>query len=366
MDAYHVASPARQLPADVRHPQYQEIKAKIHRDLLNRLNLERLATARREDAEPEIRGLDPVDARRRDPDDAAHALRARDAGRRRAPRAVRPRAARSRCSRTRRSPTSWSTATTRSTSSARASSRRCRSRSRTTGTCCRSSSGSSARSAGASTSRARWWTPASQDGSRVNAIIPPLALDGPVLSIRRFRTDKLGAQDMVDRQTLTEPMLDFLKACVAARLNVIVSGGTGAGKTTFLNVLSGFISETGADRHDRGRRGTRAPAAARRPARDPAAEHRGQGRRAAAPAGDQRAAHAAGPDHRRRGPRRRGARHAAGDEHRPRRQPDDDPRQQRARRALPPRHDGGDGQPEHPRAGDPAAGRQRGGHRRSR
>jgi pilus assembly protein CpaF len=82
-----------------------------------------------------------------------------------------------------------------------------------------------------------------QDGSRVNAIIPPLSLDGPVLSIRRFRTDRIGAQDLVDRQSLTQPMLDFLKGTVAARLNVIVSGGTGAGKTTLLNALSSFISE---------------------------------------------------------------------------------------------------------------------------
>src|SRR5678815_3982177 len=72
-----------------------------------------------------------------------------------------------------------------------------------------------------------------QDGSRVNAIIPPLALDGPVLSIRRFRTDRLGADDLVERLSLTQPMLDFLKAAVGARLNIIVSGGTGAGKTTF-------------------------------------------------------------------------------------------------------------------------------------
>ena len=81
------------------------------------------------------------------------------------------------------------------------------------------------------------------DGSRVNAIIPPLALDGPVLSIRRFRTDKLGARDLVERQSLTQPMIDFLRGGVGARLNVVVSGGTGAGKTTFLNVLSGFISD---------------------------------------------------------------------------------------------------------------------------
>jgi pilus assembly protein CpaF len=83
-----------------------------------------------------------------------------------------------------------------------------------------------------------------QDGSRVNAIIPPLALDGPVLSIRRFRTDRLGAQDLVDRESLTQSMLDFLKAAVACRLNIIVSGGTGAGKTTLLNILSSFIAQT--------------------------------------------------------------------------------------------------------------------------
>jgi pilus assembly protein CpaF len=83
-----------------------------------------------------------------------------------------------------------------------------------------------------------------QDGSRVNAIIPPLALDGPVLSIRRFRTDRLGAQDLVGRDSLMQPMLDFLKAAVACRLNVIVSGGTGAGKTTLLNILSSFIGAT--------------------------------------------------------------------------------------------------------------------------
>jgi pilus assembly protein CpaF len=83
-----------------------------------------------------------------------------------------------------------------------------------------------------------------QDGSRVNAIIPPLALDGPVLSIRRFRTDRLGAQDLVTRDSLTQHMLDFLKAAVGCRLNVVVSGGTGAGKTTLLNILSSFIGNT--------------------------------------------------------------------------------------------------------------------------
>ena len=79
------------------------------------------------------------------------------------------------------------------------------------------------------------------DGSRVNAIIPPLALNGPALSIRRFRTDRLGADDLVDRDSMTAPMLEFLKVAVGCRLNCLVSGGTGAGKTTLLNVLSGFI-----------------------------------------------------------------------------------------------------------------------------
>jgi pilus assembly protein CpaF len=82
-----------------------------------------------------------------------------------------------------------------------------------------------------------------QDGSRVNAIIPPLALDGPAMSIRRFRTDRLGATDLVERLSMTQPMLDFLKAAVHSCLNIIVSGGTGAGKTTLLNILSSFISE---------------------------------------------------------------------------------------------------------------------------
>jgi pilus assembly protein CpaF len=81
------------------------------------------------------------------------------------------------------------------------------------------------------------------DGSRVNAIIPPLAVDGPVVSIRRFPAERLKADDLVTVRALTRPMLDFLAVCVRARLNALISGGTGAGKTTLLNVLSGFISE---------------------------------------------------------------------------------------------------------------------------
>jgi pilus assembly protein CpaF len=79
------------------------------------------------------------------------------------------------------------------------------------------------------------------DGSRVNAIIPPLAVDGPLLSIRRFPADRLKADDLVGLGALTKPMLDFLAHCVRSHLNCIISGGTGAGKTTLLNVLSSFI-----------------------------------------------------------------------------------------------------------------------------
>ena len=80
------------------------------------------------------------------------------------------------------------------------------------------------------------------DGSRVNAIIPPLAVDGPLMSIRRFPAERLKADDLVSLGALTKPMLDFLSHCVRAHLNCIISGGTGAGKTTLLNVLSSFIS----------------------------------------------------------------------------------------------------------------------------
>jgi pilus assembly protein CpaF len=80
------------------------------------------------------------------------------------------------------------------------------------------------------------------DGSRVNAIIPPLAVDGPCMSIRRFGHERLKANDLLQNSSLSEPMLDLLKGCVKARLNILISGGTGAGKTTFLNVLSSYIS----------------------------------------------------------------------------------------------------------------------------
>lgn len=80
------------------------------------------------------------------------------------------------------------------------------------------------------------------DGSRVNAIIPPLALDGPSMSIRRFSKDKLMPPDLVDKKAMTQGMMELLEGAVKAKLNVIIAGGTGAGKTTLLNALSSFIS----------------------------------------------------------------------------------------------------------------------------
>src|SRR5260370_4695302 len=81
------------------------------------------------------------------------------------------------------------------------------------------------------------------DGSRVNAIIPPSAIDGPLLSIRRFATNPLQTTDLVRLQTLTPPMIEVLEALTRAKVNILISGGTGSGKTTLLNVLSGFIPE---------------------------------------------------------------------------------------------------------------------------
>lgn len=79
------------------------------------------------------------------------------------------------------------------------------------------------------------------DGSRVNAVIPPVAIDGPTITIRKFQKDKLSVQQLIDYGSMTPFMAEFLKSCVVAKLNIIISGGTGSGKTTLLNVLSGYI-----------------------------------------------------------------------------------------------------------------------------
>jgi pilus assembly protein CpaF len=81
------------------------------------------------------------------------------------------------------------------------------------------------------------------DGSRVNAVVPPVALDGPVITIRKFRKEKLTVQQLISLGSITQGMADFVRACVISKFNILVSGGTGSGKTTLLNVLSGFIPE---------------------------------------------------------------------------------------------------------------------------
>ena len=228
--------------ADTRHPQYQEIKSRIHTDLLNRLNLDRLTTVKREVAEPEIRSLiinmleaesktTPLSLRERDQliTDVLNELFG-----------LGP------LEELLRDPTISDILVNRAqqiyverngileeTKIVFKDDRHLlRIIERIVSSVGRRIDESSpmvdARLA---------------DGSRVNAIIPPLALDGPVLSIRRFRTGQLGANDLVNRESLSQPMLDLLRMAVSSRLNVIVSGGTGAGKTTLLNVLSSFISE---------------------------------------------------------------------------------------------------------------------------
>jgi pilus assembly protein CpaF len=82
------------------------------------------------------------------------------------------------------------------------------------------------------------------DGSRVNAIIPPLAIDGPIMSIRRFSAEPLKLQDLVDFNSMTAPMAEILQGLGKAKVNILISGGTGSGKTTMLNVISGFISHS--------------------------------------------------------------------------------------------------------------------------
>ena len=156
------------------------------------------------------------------------------------------------------------------------------------------------------------------DGSRVNVILPPLAIDGPHLSIRRFGKIPISERDLLATQTLTQPMLELLRGAVKARLNIVVSGGSGAGKTTLLNVLSGYISEKerivtiedAAELHLKQRHVVRLEC---RPA-----NAEGKGAVVQRQLVIQQLAYAAQSYHRGRGARRGSARHVAGHEHGPR------------------------------------------------
>jgi pilus assembly protein CpaF len=124
------------------------------------------------------------------------------------------------------------------------------------------------------------------------------------MSIRKFKRDALAGQDLLRTKSLTRPMLDLLTAVVGSRLNILISGGTGAGKTTMLNILSSFIPSTERIVTIEDSAGASAAPAARGAAGDAVRQHRGAGRDPAADAAHQRAAHAAGPHRGGRGARR--------------------------------------------------------------
>ena len=183
-----------------------------------------------------------------------------------------------------------------------------------------------------------------KDGSRVNIVFPPLALDGPYVSIRKFGTKEIDFAKLIEWKALTLQVARVLEIAAEARLNVIISGGTGSGKTTLMNAMSRLIDpgERVVTVEDAAELQLQQPHVVRLETRPSSLE----GKRRGHPArpGAQRAAHAPRPHHRRRGARRRGVRHAAGHEHRPRRQHVHHPRQHHARRADPHREHGADGQ----------------------
>ena len=155
------------------------------------------------------------------------------------------------------------------------------------------------------------------DGSRVNAIVPPLAIDGPALTIRKFKKDKLTLDQLVKFGAISPEGAEILQIIGRVRCNVLISGGTGSGKTTLLNCLTQLHRARRARHHLRGRRRTAAAAAACGAAGNPPAQHRGRRPGHHARTGAQLPAYASRTHHRRRSPRTRGVRPAAGHEHRP-------------------------------------------------
>ena len=224
------------------------------------------------------------------------------------------------CCATPRSPRSWSTARTRSTSSARARSTPSRRRSPATCTCAAPSTRSSAGSAGASTRRSPMVDARLPDGSRVNAVIPPIALDGSMLTIRKFAADPFTDRDLIAlRHASPRAVRDVLQACVLRPAQHPDLRRHRLRQDDPAQRPVRLHPRRRAHRHHRGRRRAAAAPAARAAAGVAAAEHRGQGRGRHPRPGAQLAADAPRPHRRRRGPRRRRARHAPGDEHRPRR-----------------------------------------------
>ena len=157
------------------------------------------------------------------------------------------------------------------------------------------------------------------DGSRVNIVFPPLALDGPYVSIRKFSKKSIDFTKLIEFKALTLPVAQVLEIAALCRLNVIISGGTGSGKTTLMNAMSRMIGhgERVVTVEDAAELQLQQPHVVRLETRPASLEGKRRGH--AARSGAQRAAHAPRPHHHRRGARRRGVRHAAGDEHRPRR-----------------------------------------------
>ena len=137
------------------------------------------------------------------------------------------------------------------------------------------------------------------DGSRVNVIVPPLSLDGSILTIRKFAKDPFQVTDLIAMGTLTEQVASVLAATVEGGMNILISGGTGTGKTTMLNVLSSYVPSAGADRHHRGRRRAAVAPGARDPPGGSPAQHRRPRRDHHSGPRPQRPAHAPRPHHRR-------------------------------------------------------------------
>ena len=155
------------------------------------------------------------------------------------------------------------------------------------------------------------------DGSRVNVIAPPLAIDGPTLTIRKFKRDRLTLDQLVKLGTITPEGRTLLAIIGRVRCNVLISGGTGSGKTTLLNCMTGYIDDRRARHHLRGLRRTAAAAAACGAPGDAAAQSRRRGRDHHARSRQELPAYAPRPHHRGRGARTGGLRPAAGHEHRP-------------------------------------------------